>query len=201
MRAVIIIVWLALPLRAQAATYSTPIVDLAADHSGKFVTGSFDFEQSFARIDGVSIEIVLDQDLPAGVCTGSSCRTVWTGVAIFDPARTFLIEDVTPNFSHSNDTLLSAALAGATPNEPSQVRLQQPNTRINLETGMFSSDPWPEFLFNGKASAAMWQVDIHSCHLNCSGSTQFLSAPTGHVAVRLIIEGIPVPEPPAVALG
>ena len=184
-----------------AAEYSTLIDGVNVDPSGSLAEGTFDFGASFARIDGVRLEITMPDGLSGGVCNGSACYFSSIDYSIYDPSNPVEFSVAAPSSSVSFDPdVLRASFAYVIPGLPAETWILPPNPRLDLNTMAFLADPWPTFLFSGNGSIGMQRVDSWSCNLNCSGSGRSVSAPSGVTSVRLIISGVAVPEPFDVAL-
>jgi hypothetical protein len=197
-----VLVVLFLGLNARAATYSTLVEEFAVDPSGNFAEAAFGFGVSFARIDAVSLEITMPDGLSGGLCTGSTCYFSSLDFAIYDPTTPvdFCVAPLSSSVSVDPD-VLRTTFGYVIPGLPTETRILPPNPRLDPATFEFSADPWPTFLFTGSGAIGMQKIDGWFCHLNCSGSGRSVSVPPGVTSVRLIVEGVAVPEPSCILLG
>lgn len=185
-----------IPAAVLGATYSASMAEIDVDSSGLFSEATFDLGVRFDRIEAVSLEISMPDGLSGGVCSGSLCWSSSIHLAIYDASHPADFSVVPLSTSVSTDpNVLLASFGYVIAGRLTETKVLPPNPRLDLDSFEFLFDPWPEFLFTGQGTLGMQQVSTWSCYLNCSDSGSSAAAPAGVSSVRLIVQGVPVPEP------
>jgi hypothetical protein len=177
----------------RAETYSTPINGFAADSSGEFAIGTFDFGLSFSKIESVIVETTMPSGLSGGYCTGSVCSMTSLITILYDPEQSPSFPSIPSMFADPYPSLYGS-FNHILPNRPSQSYISPLNPYNGLGSPPFPPQ-WPDFLLEGRGGIGVQQVTQWSCYLNCDGSGSNVQAPMGFAATRLIVEGAAVPEP------
>lgn len=183
----------------RAATFSTPIGAFAADSSGEFSVGIFDFGLSFSSIERASIEVTMPTGLSPGSCNGSACHITSLDVILYDPDEEPQFDHYVPSVPPEPYPSLYGSFSYILPNRASRAYISPLNPYTGFGPPPFAPE-WPNFSLNGYGAVGVQEVTHWFCQLNCSGSGTNVDAPRGITSARLIVEGVAVPEPSTVVL-
>lgn len=187
---------------APAAVHSSLLSNVVSEPSGEYASAQFDFGTAFRRIDQVSIELTVPYDFGGYVSTGHSSHSTSFVVDVFgrggephfDPYPGIIVVAGT----QSNPNTLRAGFSMLTANLPTEMRLLALGARFDLENGSgLIGGEWPSFLLTGRGDARLCRLDSYSSWRSDGWrqSYEISRAPESLTSVRLIIDGIAVPEP------
>lgn len=164
--------------QVDAATFRVDLPELAGayEQPGDRRATAFDIGTRLVAIESITIELTVGDADTGGLCTASIPAECTAGTVL----DLFL--------SAGTGESLSGGFRGIAPRSVGQTRIF-PGGRLDPGLGMVL-DPWPQFLFAGRAS-----VDLALVGIRGPGTIPPGFHRADVLSVTIVIEGTPVPSP------
>jgi len=176
--------------QGRGATVSTNLTGFKANPDHPFLLETtFDLEIGFKLIDSVKFEVTMPEGLVA-VETGDPGHIKFSSLvlSIYDPAVWPVTLATIAEASFPNTIMASAS--SIAPGTPTLIDARM--------SSLFGARPWPSYFLAGRGAVLMHIEDIE--FWGVGGVSEALRTADGVSSVRLVVNGIAVPEPTSAAL-